>query len=327
MIIVTGGAGFIGSCLVAELNEAGFDNILIVDHLGTDLKWRNLRALNYRGFVDKKDFLPWLESGVFGVPQAIFHLGACSATTEPDADYLMQNNVDYSLRIIRWCAQQAVQCVYASSAATYGGGEHGFSDATEQVYQFRPLNMYGYSKLLTDQIVIKEGLDQMVTGLRFFNVYGPNEYHKGDMASLIYKAYFQIKDTGAMKLFKSYHPDYPDGGQGRDFVYVRDCAQAMVGLLRKPKQGIYNIGSGRFETWNTLAESIFSAMGLESNIEYIDMPETLEGQYQYYTKADLSKGESKGLELTRTSIQDGVTDYIQNYLSAAEGLKYAGDLL
>ena len=319
MIVVTGGAGFIGSALVAELNRLGEDRILIVDELGTDEKWKNLVGKNFLDYLHKDRFLEVLESGSLNDLHTVFHLGACSSTTERNLDYLMENNHHYSTRVIRHCANSNVRTIYASSAATYGDGNLGYSDADSEQQKFRPLNGYGYSKQLTDLWVIRTGLSNKVAGLKFFNVYGPNEYHKQDMQSVVVKAFEQVKKKGKISLFKSYRDDYGDGEQKRDFVYVKDCTACMVWLMENPKcGGIFNLGAGKARSWNELACAVFAAMGMSPTIEYIEMPEPLRDQYQYFTEADLSRLKSAGWPGPKYQLEDGIADYVRNYLSSGE---------
>ncbi|WP_028573859.1 ADP-glyceromanno-heptose 6-epimerase [Desulfonatronovibrio hydrogenovorans] len=316
MHIVTGGAGFIGSGFVYRLNQMGLDDILIVDNLGSTEKWKNLVNLRYRDYIHKDEFLAKLEKGFFPYVESVIHMGACSSTTEKDADYLMSNNFHYSKRLARFCRESSARFIYASSAATYGDGELGFNDDHATMTDLRPLNMYGYSKQLFDLWVKRKGLLDHVVGLKFFNVFGPNEYHKEDMQSVVRKAYFQIKETGRVRLFKSYHPQFGHGEQKRDFVYLKDCLEVMAWFLeKKDVNGIFNLGYGRARTWNDLAKAVFQAMDLEPEIEYMDMPETLRGKYQYYTCAPMDKLEQAGCPVAFHSLEDGVRDYVQNYLS------------
>ncbi|MBI9030669.1 ADP-glyceromanno-heptose 6-epimerase [bacterium] len=316
MIIVTGGAGFIGSAVVSYLNQKGINNIIIVDNLGKTEKWKNLVGKRYLKYLHKDDFFDAMDD-VFEieVPEAIIHLGACSATTELDADYLYSNNTDFSWRLVEWADYYKVRVIYASSAATYGDGSQGYSDDHKKLYDLHPLNMYGYSKHIFDQFAYQSKLLKRICGLKFFNVYGPNEYHKGSMTSVVYNAFCQIKEKGKVELFKSYHPDYADGEQKRDFVYVKDVAKMIYWLLKNPNiNGIYNVGSGIARSWNDLAKAVFQALELDAKIEYIDMPGHLKGKYQYFTKAKNSKIIKAGWKDGFSSLEDGVKDYVQNYL-------------
>lgn len=314
MIIVTGAAGFIGSCFVKKLNDEGVTDILVVDRLGDGEKWKNLVGKKFRTMIDKDAFLYGLEQGSFdeGI-EAIIHLGACTKTTERDADYLLENNYHYSIKLAMHCVNHDVRFIYASSAASYGMGEFGYSD---KIFEpLRPLNMYGYSKHLFDLWVLQNNLEEKFTGLKFFNVFGPNEYHKSDMASMVYKSWRQIDQTGKVRLFKSTTPDYADGGQMRDFVYVKDVLDVLWKMYKESNlNGIYNLGTGKARNWNDLVNAVFAALGKEPVIEYVDMPESLLGQYQNYTQADMSKLGNSSAAHSFSSLEDGVGDYVKNYL-------------
>ena len=315
MHIVTGGAGFIGSGFVHQLNRMGIEDILIVDNLGSMEKWKNLVNLRYSDYLHKDNFLSRLSRGDFAGVESIIHMGACSSTTEKDADYLMSNNFHYSIKLALFCLKNKVRFIYASSAATYGDGSQGFVDDHRQMDNLKPLNMYGYSKQLFDLWIKKQGLLSGVAGLKFFNVFGPNEYHKEDMQSVVRKAYFQIRETGKVRLFKSYHPEYGHGEQKRDFVYLKDCMEVMAWLLeRKDVNGIYNLGAGQARTWNELAKAVFQAMHVRPDIEYVDMPGELRGKYQYYTCAPMDKLGNAGCPVKFHSLEDGVRDYV-HYLN------------
>jgi len=314
--IVTGAAGLIGSALIWKLNQMGVEDILAVDHLGTSEKWKNLRALSYADYMEKDVFLERLNAGALPRDvEAILHMGACSSTTEKDASYLISNNFDYTRKLALYSVTHGVQFLYASSAATYGGGEHGYLDDEEKLSALRPLNMYGYSKQMFDLWAKRQGFLSKVTGVKFTNVFGPNELHKGEMRSVVCRAYEQIRDTGKVRLFKSYVPEYADGEQKRDFIYVKDAVSMVLFLIKQKCRGIYNIGSGRAETWNSLASAVFKAMDKPVNIEYIDMPEHLRGKYQYYTCADITKLRGAGYSAVVTPLEDTVDDYIRNYIS------------
>lgn len=315
MHIVTGGAGFIGSAFVWRLNAAGIDDILVVDELGKDDKWRNLAGLAYRDYLHKDEFLARVESGRIDGVSSVVHMGACSSTTERDADYLARNNYAYTRTLAEWAARAGIRFVYASSAATYGDGGRGYSDADEQTPALRPLNMYGFSKQMFDLYALRSGLIARLAGVKFFNVYGPNEYHKGDMASVIYKAFFQVRDHGVIRLFRSHRPDYGDGEQLRDFIYVKDCLDVLLWLVEHPQvSGIYNLGTGRARAWNDLARAVFDALEKPARIEYFDMPENLRDRYQYHTEAEMGKLRAAGYSAPFTSLEDGVRDYVRNYL-------------
>ncbi|MBN2019922.1 MAG: ADP-glyceromanno-heptose 6-epimerase [Sedimentisphaerales bacterium] len=316
MIIVTGGAGFIGSAIVAELNKRGINDIIIVDRLGSDQRWKNLVNLRFADYIDKEEFLDMVADDVVGFSvEAVFHLGACSSTTETDVSFLMENNYEYTKQLAQWTADENIRLIYASSAATYGDGSEGFKDDEEKLEILRPLNPYGYSKQLFDLWAKRNGLLDKIVGLKYFNVFGPNEYHKADMRSFVLKAFEQINATGKVRLFKSHRPDYKDGEQKRDFLYVKDAVDMTLFFYDNPETaGIYNLGAGVARTWNDLAKAVFAAMGKTPNIEYIDMPDSVRNQYQYFTEADITKLRSAGYKKQITSLEDAVKDYVQNYL-------------
>jgi ADP-L-glycero-D-manno-heptose 6-epimerase len=321
MIIVTGGAGLIGSAIVNHLNRLGRTDILIVDHLGHSDKWRNLSALQFHDYLEKDTFEKLLDSGSLSqrLPSgkklaAVFHLGACSVTTESDATYLINNNFEYTRKLALATLAANARFIYASSAATYGNGELGFADDENRLQRLRPMNMYGYSKQLFDVWAQQQGILGQIAGIKYFNVYGPNEQHKGDMRSLVLKAYEQINATGALKLFKSYRSEYADGEQVRDFIYVRDAAAMTVHFMQNQHGGIYNVGGGEAISWNRLARAVFSAMDRPVNIEYIDMPESIRDSYQYLTCADTAKIRKAGYMAANMTVEDAVADYVRNYL-------------
>lgn len=311
-IIVTGGAGFIGSAIVWRLNELGYEDILIVDRADETEKWRNLPPLKFFDYLDADDFIEELDD--FKDAKVLFHMGACSSTTVTDADYMLRNNYQYTQDVARWAIKQGIRFIYASSAATYGDGSAGMNDGTEDLNKLRPLNIYGYSKHLFDQYAARNGMFDSIVGLKYFNVFGPNETHKDDMRSLINKAFDQINETGKLKLFKSAHPDYEDGEFGRDFVYLNDAVAMTLHFMENKTGGLFNVGSGRMNTWNQLAEAIFSAMALQKNVEFIDMPESLRSKYQYHTLADLTRIRETGYEAETMQLEDAVMDYVRNYL-------------
>lgn len=316
-IIVTGGAGFIGSALIHELNRRGETNILIVDILGQDEKWKNLVPLKYADYMEAHAFLETVCQNPKFIKdcQTVFHLGACSATTERDASYLVRNNFEYTKLLAEAALSAGARFIYASSAATYGDGSKGMEDSLEDLHTLRPLNMYGYSKHMFDCWAKSQGILEQLVGIKYFNVFGPNEAHKGDMRSLVAKAYEQVQSKGEIGLFKSYHPDYKDGEQMRDFLYVKDAVAMTLHLAENPNTGgLYNLGSGEANTWVTLANAIFHALELEPNIKFIDMPETLKGKYQYYTCADIAKLRATGYSDKLTPLPKAVKDYVQNYL-------------
>lgn len=316
MIVVTGAAGFIGSAIVSRLNELGRSDIIIADELGTDEKWKNLVPLNYADYYNKHTFLERIEKNTFSFKiEAVIHMGANSATTEKDADHLMQNNFEYTKKLAKYCIEKGIRFIYASSAATYGDGSLGFIDDDEMCLKLRPLNMYGYSKNFFDICALKRGWLDKIVGIKFYNVYGPNEYHKGDMRSVVHKAFEQIRDTGSVKLFKSLHPDYKDGEQMRDFVYVKDAVDMTLFFLSNPgKNGLFNVGGGKARTWKDLVTALFKAMDKPVNIEYIDLPVHLADKYQYFTQADLTKIRKAGSPGPQYTLESGVTDYAKNYL-------------
>jgi len=321
MIVVTGGAGFIGSALIWALNKRGEDDILVVDQLRQTEKWKNLVGLHFADYADKSEFIEKLTRGDFSDRiRAILHMGACSATTERNADYLMENNTRYTARIAAWReSHPRCRLIYASSAATYGDGTQGYVDDEAQLHTLRPLNMYGYSKHLFDLMALRNGWLKDIVGLKYFNVFGPNEYHKGDMRSVINKAYPQVRDEGVMRLFKSHRKDYGDGEQQRDFIYVKDAVEMTLFFLERPEiGGIFNIGTGRAQTWNEVAAALFKAAGHPLNVDYVPMPDELQGKYQYHTCADLAKLRAAGWSTPCRPLEDSVADYVRGYL-ASEG--------
>ncbi len=318
MVVVTGGTGFIGSVLVWKLNQIGIRDILVVDQdVHNPSKLINLKNHAHTERIESGAFLDALEKNKWlGKISAIFHMGACSSTTEMNTAYLRENNSLYSERVANWCITNKVYLQYASSAATYGNGELGFSDDDKLTPRLKPLNPYGQSKLDFDIWVLKNGYEKLITGFRYFNVYGPNEYHKADMRSMVHKGYGQVMATGKMKLFKSYKKEYPDGGQMRDFVYVKDVVDTMAWFFENQKhKGIFNLGTGRAQSWNDMATALFKACGKPLNVEYIDMPENIRGQYQYFTEADLGKLRKTGCALKFQDLEHGVSDYAAHYLS------------
>ena len=323
-ILVTGGAGFIGSALVWALNRRGITNIVISDLLGQEEKWKNLVPLKFSDYVEGGVFRERIaaQAGAFGKFSAVFHLGACSATTERNAAYLIDNNFAYTKELATWSLAQKARFIYASSAATYGDGAQGMDDRSADLAALRPLNMYGYSKHLFDLYAQREGFLNSIVGVKYFNVYGPNEDHKADMRSLVNKAYQQILETGKVKLFKSYKPEYKDGEQMRDFLYVKDAIEMTIHFAETATTygGLYNLGSGEANTWLTLSRAIFTALGREPKIEFIEMPEVLRGKYQYYTKADIAKLRSAGFTKPLTPLPEAVRDYVQGYMMPGKKL-------
>ena len=321
MIIVTGGAGFIGSALIAALNKRGTTDILVVDEHGKD-KCKNLVNLSFVDYAEKNDFLKTVVEKKIGTDiESVFHMGACSDTTETDAEYLGKNNYQYSRLLAQWATDADIRFIYASSAATYGDGSAGFSDDEEKIDNLRPLNLYGRSKQQFDLWAKTEGMLKNVVGLKYFNVFGPNEYHKGDMRSFILKAFEQITSTGKVCLFKSYKSEFKDGEQMRDFLYVKDAVDMTLFFYDNPHiSGLFNIGAGKARTWNDLVKAVFAAMGKSVKIKYIDMPDSIRNQYQYYTCADITKLRKAGYKNQMTSLEDAIKDYVQNYLQKNEYL-------
>ena len=314
MIIITGGAGFIGSCLLADLNASGLTDILVVDQLGIGEKWKNLVGKKYSDFLTKDDFRDLFNSEAnFGEVSTVFHLGACSTTTETNADYLIDNNYRYSKELFLWTKEIGARFIYASSGATYGDGALGYDDTIAN--KNRPLNMYGYSKQLFDEWLVQNNFEKEAVGIKFFNVYGPNEYHKGEMASVVYKQFEAVEMDYPLKLFRSLKDGYKDGEQKRDFIYVKDCIKVLRFFQDNVTQnGIFNLGSAKARSWNDLAEALFAACNKKEQIEYIDMPLELHGKYQYFTEANVSKLRASGYLEPFYTLEEGITDYVQNYL-------------
>jgi len=320
MIIVTGGAGFIGSAMIWKLNQMGRKDVIVVDDLGESEKWRNLVSLRYEEYLNKQVFLelvvtdqlPWDIEGVI-------HMGACSSTVEKDCDYLMENNYHFSRILCEWALEKEHRFINASSAATYGNGKNGFSDDPDRIEGLKPLNMYAYSKQLFDLWARSEGCLDSIVSLKFFNVFGPNEYHKGQMRSMVCKAFHQIKNKSKVSLFKSYRPDYADGEQERDFIYVKDCVEVLWWLYEnRQANGLFNLGSGESRTWNDLAGAVFRAMGKETVIEYVEMPEEIRGSYQYSTRAETARLAETGCPMDFMSLEEAVDDYVRGYLTAED---------
>ncbi len=323
MIVVTGGAGFIGSAIVHELNSRGIENILVVDDVDHEEKAKNLAALKYVELQGKADFLKDVQSRSQNSPiTAIIHMGACSSTTETDQAFLTTNNYEYTRHLAEFSLGRGVRFIYASSAATYGDGEQGYLDDESQLNALKPLNLYGDSKQRLDLWARDEGMFEKIVGLKYFNVYGPNEYHKGDMQSLVRKGFYQIQETGKIRLFKSYREEYTDGGQERDFLYIKDAVAMTLFFLDRPEiGGLFNAGSGVARNWNHLATALFSALGKETNIEYIEMPLSIRDQYQYHTQAVMGKIRNVGYDAPSTPLEEGIKDYVQNYLLPGKRLK------
>lgn len=310
--IVTGGAGFIGSNVIAALNARGEDDILVVDVLGSDEKWKNLVGLKFADYWETDNFRFHLGNDTLGAVDAVIHLGACSATTERNASYLADNNYRFTRELCEWCLHHNIRFVYASSGATYGDGARGYSDDLDRLPDLQPLNMYGYSKHLFDLWALRQNLFDRIVGLKYFNVYGPHEAHKGDMRSVVHKAWGQIKQTGVVKLFKSNHPDFKDGEQLRDFVYVKDAVAVTLFFADNPENGgLFNVGTGQARTWLDLAKAVFAALGREPKIEFIEMPEAIRDKYQNHTQAAIANLRGAGYRAAFTSLEEGVRAYVQ----------------
>ena len=316
-ILVTGGAGFIGSALIWGLNRLGLQNILVCDQLGADEKWRNLASLRFDDYISASKLIESIEAGSPTLHEIrwVFHLGACSSTTELDAGYLMENNYRYTKVLCDWAPQRGARFVYASSAATYGDGVNGMMDDEDKIESLRPLNPYGYSKQIFDRHAKQRALFSEIVGLKYFNVFGPNEWHKGEMRSLVNKAYDQVLETGRICLFKSYQPLFKDGEQKRDFLYVKDAIEMTIHLAVTPSaNGLFNLGSGSARTWIDLASAVFTALSRPAQIEFIEMPEAIRDKYQYFTQADTEKLKATGYQGLKFTLEQAVTDYVQNYL-------------
>jgi ADP-L-glycero-D-manno-heptose 6-epimerase len=316
LIVVTGAAGFIGTNTVAALNSRGLDNLLLVDVLGKDEKWRNLVGLRFEDFLDAEQFLSLITSNGPREVDAVIHLGACSSTTEADADFLLRNNYRYTRTLCEWCVRREIRFVYASSASTYGDGSRGYSDEDDVTLTLRPLNVYGYSKHMFDLWALRSGLLDRIVGLKYFNVFGPHEEHKGNMRSVVLKAFEQIQAGSDVTLFKSYRPGIADGEQKRDFIYVRDAVDVTLHFLEHRKiGGIYNCGTGTARTWKDLARAVFVAMDVPPKISFVEMPEDTRRKYQYFTEAETGKLRRAGYRAPFTSLEEGIRDYVSTYLA------------
>jgi ADP-L-glycero-D-manno-heptose 6-epimerase len=326
-IIVTGGAGFIGSALVWRLNREGEDDILIVDSLGAGDKWKNLSGLRFSDYQEKDDFLARIRARDLPPSlETIFHFGACSSTVEADTRYLVKNNFEYSKTLARYALESGVRFIYASSAATYGDGSRGYGDRESGLGGLRPLNKYGFSKHLFDLYALRRGWLEKIVGLKFFNVFGPNEYHKGSMRSMVCKGYEQIRNRGRLQLFQSHRDGWRDGEQDRDFIYIKDALEMILFIYRSPTlSGIFNIGSGTARTWNDLALAIFDALQVEKQITYVPMPEEIRDTYQYHTEAKMEKLRRAGYDRPVTSLEEAVKDYARNYLAPGRYLAETGE--
>ncbi|MBA2611899.1 MAG: ADP-glyceromanno-heptose 6-epimerase [Bacteroidetes bacterium] len=315
MIVITGSAGFIGSCIISKFNSEGVNNLILVDDFSISEKQPNYTLKTFYQKIERKHFIEWFDKN-HNIVSHVIHIGARTDTTEKDVHILNELNLNYTKAIWSICAKNQISMIYASSAATYGLGEHGYDDDETKIPLLKPLNLYGESKNDFD----KWALQQKQTppnwyGLKFFNVYGPNEYHKGRMASVIFHSFHQINNTGKVKLFRSHNPNYTDGGQLRDFVYVKDVVNVIWFLYSNiVKNGIYNLGSGKARTFLDLANATFKALNIEPNIEFIDTPIDIRDKYQYFTEANMSKLINAGYSKNFTSLEEGVNDYVTNYL-------------
>jgi len=323
MIIVTGGAGFIGSNIVKELEARGARDIVVCDLMGSDDKWKNIAKRELADILPPEDLFGLLSDNAQDI-ETVFHMGAVSETTERDADLIVRSNIRLSLDLWDWCAEHDAALIYASSAATYGDGAQGFAgdDSIDGLAQLRPMNTYGWSKHVVDRRIARTVNEngprpRHWAGLKFFNVYGPNEYHKSGQTSVALKNFGEISDTGKAVLYRSHHPDYADGGQKRDFVWVGDCVDIALWLADNPgTQGIFNVGTGKARTFEDLAKSVFTAMGMEPNIDFVDTPEAIRDRYQYFTEADMSRLRVAGYDKPATELEDGVGTYVRDYLMA-----------
>jgi ADP-L-glycero-D-manno-heptose 6-epimerase len=321
-VLVTGGAGFIGSALVWELNRRGCTGVVICESAREAERSRYLRNLTFADYIDPEQTLSWLTAGKLGRFDCIFHLGACSSTTETDREYLHRNNLEFSRDLAACAVQAGARFVYASSAATYGDGSAGMDDANPATLKkLKPLNLYGESKHLMDLHAWRQGWFEKIVALKYFNVFGPNEDHKGEMRSVVNKSFAQVTQTGVIRLFKSHRREYRDGEQRRDFLYVKDAVRMTLHLAESRRAaGIFNIGSGKAHSWNELARAIFSALGREPRIEYLEMPEAIRDKYQYFTEAKIEKLRAAGYTRAITPLAEAVRDYVQNYLVPGKSL-------
>jgi len=318
VIVVTGAAGFIGSCLIAHLNQLGFEQLVLVDDFSAEKKVYNLKGKKYLYKVHRDQFFDWLKNHP-GTIHYVFHLGARTDTTEPDYEIFRKLNLEYSKDLWEYCIEHNIPFVYASSAATYGRGEYGYKEEDSKIPELQPLNPYGVSKNQFDIWALEQKRQPPFwAGLKFFNVYGPNEYHKGRMASVVFHAYQQIKERGYIRLFRSHNPDYKDGEQLRDFIYVKDVTDVCIWLMeQQPASGIYNLGTGTARTFNDLANTLFHKLNLQGKLEYIDTPADIRENYQYFTEADMSKLKAAGYDRHFHTLEEGIADYLKHYLEQA----------
>jgi ADP-L-glycero-D-manno-heptose 6-epimerase len=315
-VLLTGGAGFIGSAVLWELNRRGCERVVVCDVLGTSEKWKNLAPLRHENYVEASELFERLRSGALGSFDLVIHLGAESSTTEKDVAYLIRNNYEFTKDLAAWSLEKGARFIYASSAATYGDGSAGMSDDEPDLSRLQPLNPYGYSKHLFDVHAKREGWLDGIAGLKYFNVFGPNEDHKGDMRSVVHKSFQQIRDTGSVRLFKSHRPDFKDGEQKRDFLYVKDAVAMTLHLaLNRTLNGLFNLGSGEARTWLDLVTPVFEAMDREPSVAFVDMPVEIRDKYQYFTQADIGKIRRAGFDAPLTPLRDAIFDYVRNYLS------------
>ncbi len=321
MIVVTGGAGFIGSALIHGLNKKGIKDIWVVDQVDHPEKQENLNPLIFDRLIGIDDFLKDVLEKKLARCDAILHMGACSSTTETDESFLTKNNFEYTQHLANFCLEKGIRFIYASSAATYGAGENGYSDDESKLKILKPLNLYGDSKQKFDLWAQTQGALKNLVGLKYFNVYGPNEYHKQDMQSMVRKGFLQLRDTGKLRLFKSYKSEYSDGDQERDFLYIKDAvAMTLFFLERQDVGGIFNVGSGKARNWNDLAKAIFATMNKQLNIEYIDMPSEIKNRYQYHTCSDTEKIRNAGYSQSVMPLEEGIDDYVTQYLISGKHL-------
>lgn len=317
-IILTGAAGFIGSCYLRHLNDLGIDHVWVVDAQKEGADHPNLKGKRFVDYFSREDLLAKIDGGRLREADVVVHLGACSDTTERDRDFLARNNLQYTQRLAAWCLDHNKRFHFASSASVYGDGSLGYDDDPSLTSRYSALNLYGESKLLFDQWAVEKGLDKRIVGFRYFNVFGPNEYHKGEMRSMVCKAFDQIRDTGRVKLFASSRPGYADGSEERDFVYVKDVNRVMSCFLTHPeKNGIFNVGTGKARSFKDLVTAVFTALGKPPAIDFIPMPEKLRGQYQYFTEANLVRLRAAGCAVPFHSLEESVTDYVTSHLAAS----------